>query len=590
MVEKVKVWCKYVNLRALHQIFKQNGVYKKPIFYILIFSFFFHILGLLWGMPDNKQIIPDTLAPRQPIIALGKGFSFGWERKYGLVHHLILGILSIPVLLAAAIQSLFYDSYSWSQAFLLINQTVPYETALTIIYRLVTIFMTVGLVYLVYKSGEELFDKTAGLFAAGITTLTPFIARYSAVAKVDIPFVFWALLSLYFLIKALKYNKRKFYIYTAIFSMVSFCTKDPGYAIFILPFIFYLSIYRAFFNRDKNQSWYKAVFNNNFWAFAIAFIVSFIAFNNLILNLSGFIHRWFMLTGELGTRSIRYTLNFNGIIALLVDSVKSIYNIRSMGLPVFIISLISVPILYYEYIKEKKDFILNNIFFVASLSSYIFFVQIIRQDDPRFFLPVYIFLSIYAGYFLSFIYQRTKNNKFFKKIFIAFVFLLGLHNFYISGFIKMEYIYDDREPVKEWMQKNISKGSVIEHYSGTYPKFPDGTIHYRIWDNKKLSPYPIKEIEKRKPDYIFLKGYYRRYLVPKKLIIKDGRYNVRWKYRRFAIKTDFPEFFKKLFNNELNYRLIKTFKTEKFPISIPFLIQRNIREVKIYKRIQEGEK
>ena len=117
-------------------------------------------------------------------------------------------------------------------------------------------------------------------------------------------------------------------------------------------------------------------------------------------------------------------------------------------------------------------------------------------------------------------------------------------------------LFDVRYKTEKWIKKNIPEGSKIEIYSGYeyLPRFPENVKEYTVTiDDDILS------IEQRNPDFLILTSkYYPRFLydIDQKSI--NGRLSVTDKKLNFS-RTDFNAFFKLLFQNKLNYILLKRF-------------------------------
>ena len=185
---------------------KQKKIFKEPIFYILLFCFILFVIGINWGLPSTGTWQSDSFAPDVPVQGLVRGFSFGYYTKYPLVHQIVLSIFNIPVLIFAFIKSLSLNGFDKELLKELIFHDIRYLTTFTIIDRFVSLIMGLFIVYLIYLSGKELFNKRVGVFSAIIVSLNPVLNHYSHVAKVEVSYIFWAMLALYTLIRVVKFS------------------------------------------------------------------------------------------------------------------------------------------------------------------------------------------------------------------------------------------------------------------------------------------------------------------------------------------------------------------------------------------------
>jgi len=92
-------------------------------------------------------------------------------------------------------------------------------------------------IWAIYFFTKELFDKKAALFASLIAALSPFAIQYSQEGRMYSMLSFLIMMAAYFLIKGLKADKYKYYIFFGIFMGLSFLTHYMGV---IYSLIFYL--------------------------------------------------------------------------------------------------------------------------------------------------------------------------------------------------------------------------------------------------------------------------------------------------------------------------------------------------------------
>jgi len=529
-----------------------RNIFSQPISYILLFCTILFSTGILWGLPNVETWQSDSFAPFHPLIGLSQGFSFGYFNKYPLVHQLLLAILNLPVLIASIIRSNPLEGFQIFK-FLVVIRSAEYATALILIDRIVSVIMGVLTVYFIYLCGLELFNKRTGIYTALIVSFNAVLNHYAHVAKPEVPYLFWAVIALYMLIRVVKYDRRGDYIRCALFTCFCFGTKDQGYAIFVLPFILYLVIYQVIY-RAPGTVPIRVIFRKNLLIFLALFLVCTVVVQNIFLNYEGFLLRLSHLTGEGGQRSISYTLGPAGVFALFKDTCARMIH-DTQGLPLFFINSAGMILFIIMYRKDRKNLLLNSIMIVASLSYYIFFVQLIRQSNVRFSLPQSVFLSVYGGYLLALLHGLAEGR--WKIAFAGMLVLISVFSLSITLPVNANMMCDTRYRAEEWMNNNIPEGAVIEYYSYLHylPRFPAGTNPYRIRKN-------VLGIEKRKPDYIVLTShYYPRFLFK----TKTGSGKIQNTRNIRNTKSEFAEFLPDLLSGRLGYSLVN--RTEH---NIPF--------------------
>ncbi len=524
---------------------KVLDIVKEPISYILLFCMIIFPVGILWGLPNSETWLSDSLAPFHPLIGLSKGFSYGYYHKYPLVHQLLLALLNIPVLVAALINSNPFEGLQLFK-FLVLIQTPPYATALILIDRIVSLIMAVGLVYIVYLSSKKLFGKRPAFFTALIVSLNPLVNFYAKVAKVEIPYLFWATLAFYYCIHIIENKSTRNYVLFALFVTLSFGTKDQGYALFVLPIVVYIYIFPLM--QDLGDRFRALFCNKNIWVFMGAFLFFTLVVENVFLNFDGLVTRFHALTGWNMIRSVRYTSDAAGFIALSGDVFNAL--IYFMGLPYLLLSFCGVVWIAFVYRNRRVELLTAMLFFVSAISYYLFFVQVARQSAHRQIFPIALFMAYYSGYAVAELQQRLKKYAVIFAILIAGMSCLPLYNSLASNY---EMLTDTRYKAEEWMKNNIPAGSRIEYYAYLHylPRIPEGMYSYRVKEN-------VLEINKRNPDYIVLTSHYYPRFIQKIEKTASGRIMTTKKNLTF-IESDFNTFFHKLFKNRYSYRPVARF-------------------------------
>ena len=520
---------------------------KKPIVWILLINAVFFITGIWWGMPSSEDWHSDSLAPYYPLLGLSQLFSFGYLNKYPLVHQAFLSILNIPVAAAAFINSNPMEGLSLSK-FIMLLRSPEYATILTLTDRFVSVFMGLGIIYFMYKCVKELFGERTAVFAAFLLTFDAVLNFYAHMAKVEVPYLFWAVLGIYMLIRVVKYERTRDYVYLALFSCLCYGTKDQGYAVFLLPFILYLIVYKAIY-RESGQSLIKAIFRKNLLLFGFVFIVFSLITQNVFFNWEGFIYRFEILTGWNGQRSISYTFDLAGIWALFADCISSVIK-DGIGLPLFLLYVTGLVFFIINRRRARREFFLEAVFIIIPVSVYVFFVQLIRQDSVRFLMPVSISMTVYGAYFLNFLYEKLKGKT--RRVVSAALAAVFIYSFYLVLSVNMNFLNDLRYDVEDWMKKNIPAGSSIEYYAYLHhlPRFSKDIYAYRVTND-------ASGIEKRRPDFIILTShYYPRFLgSQEESEAVDGRIQNTQKMIQLRKTTDFNRFLNGLFDDKFNYRL-----------------------------------
>ena len=153
---------------------------------LLLASLALNAWMVTWGLPSTTGWAPDEILPSAVLEARARGFSNGWHDKYPPLHFRLLSGLYSPMLAGG-------------------GASVPTETyhRLFLAGRLLTVAMGVGCILLVFLCGRRVLDERKALIAAAIVTVMAPFVFYAKLANVDVPYLFWWLLSLLFLLRAL---------------------------------------------------------------------------------------------------------------------------------------------------------------------------------------------------------------------------------------------------------------------------------------------------------------------------------------------------------------------------------------------------
>ena len=518
----------------------------KPITAILVFNAAVFLVGITWGLPNNETWLSDSMAPYHPLLGLSQGFSFGYLNKYPLVHQFILAVLNLPVLIVAIVNSHPLEGLQFLK-FITLIRSPDYASYLILIDRLVSVFMGLGIVYYMYRSAKELFNERAGLITAGILSFNAVFNFFSHVAKVEVPYMFWAVLALYKLIHAVKYSKTRDFIYVALFSCLSYGTKDQAYSIFVIPFIGTVLVMPSLI-----RPVISSMFNKNTLVFIVSFVVFSLITQNIVLNWEGFLYRFSLLVGSGREGGMHYEFSPIGLIAMFWGNLNS-FMYAALGPPMGLTVLGGTVYFIIAQRNKGREYAVQLIFLLASLSYFICFMLIILQSTARFVLPQSVFLAAYGGFFVDRAIGSLRGR--WKPIMACLSALAIVYSLYHTLSVNVEMVTDLRYKVEDWMQQNIPENSVIEYYAYLHylPRFPAGTRSYRV---KK----DVTDIEKRKPDYIVITShYYGRYQGTTDYIVVGGRIINSTKNIRRR-QSDFPEFYQQLFANTLpHYRRCKSF-------------------------------
>ena len=274
--------------------------------------------------------------------------------------------------------------------------------------RLPNIIFGSLIVFITFLLGKEIFNRRTGLIAAFLSGLSAFNIFYNI--EMDIIATFFTLLSLYFFIKGLRYNK-DFFIYSAIFlglgilNKISVALVLPAYLIYFISFS-YKHPEKSIINFSNK----KATVNVDYLR------VLLISTAIIIFMLSPIIVYNYLLYKEKGVVDV--------IISRYVDVDTSVYG-GLQGVNIgwtkehFLRFYIGKPMQFFKYdglifalfilglslsfIKKKET---TSLLFLMIMIPYLFLVG--TSGVSVHYVFFFGFFSIFAAYFTDFIINKIK--------------------------------------------------------------------------------------------------------------------------------------------------------------------------------------
>lgn len=122
-------------------------------------------------------------------------------------------------------------SYLIAGSFLILGQSI-------ISAKLVGFIFGIALVVLIIYLGIYLFNARIGLLAGFFLAILPARIFFSAVIAKDVPYAFWALFSIMFLLKGVQNKKISFYFASGIFLALACLTRYMGWSV-VLGYLFF---------------------------------------------------------------------------------------------------------------------------------------------------------------------------------------------------------------------------------------------------------------------------------------------------------------------------------------------------------------
>jgi 4-amino-4-deoxy-L-arabinose transferase-like glycosyltransferase len=475
----------------------------------LLISFFLSLYGITAKSqnPDQMAFLPLFLEGKLP-------FNPGWFDKppFHTYVNYFLSVLPISVL---------------SKGFAFSPPTE--EILKTVWSRLLTKFMLLGAIGLLYRIARKSYDLLSARIIALIAATTAGFIAYSHFLTVDIPVMFWMLVAFYFSHSILFERKTSNYLIAGFFTGIATATKYNGVAIGITLVVAHILSFRLV--SWKQVPWQELLFNRKLIAGLTMVVVGFIAGNPFAV---------------LDYRSFYYGFLYNYMVAPVYEGQAGHSFIRFfgtmieiIGLPFFIVSTAAflsallATVLAWEEWRKRATFLLCLSAFVPYYIQFGLFPRL----ETRFVLPIMPLWLLMSGLFWG------KLRPYKAILGLILVSLLG-YNLICSLYVGKRVLDDPRARAEIWVKENVSTGSSIESdiysppwhdiveaqvtimpfvtgrerlFAVLFPgnTFINGTAEDRHRAEERITWFSEEELMKRNPDYVVLDSlYYQRFIQP----------------------------------------------------------------------------
>ncbi len=523
---------------------------REPLFWILLAAAALRLTGLFWGLPASDGWDDDGFAPRNFLTALALTWKPGAFFTYPPLHALVLVLPSLPVAAWA-----LAHAPSLSQHDVIAEITRPaYMTYFAVVARLVSIAMSLGIIWAIGAMASLVAGRRAGLFAAGAAALNVGLTYYGQVGNLDVPYLFWAALSLLFCMRAVVEQRRKAFWWAALFAACAVATKDQAYALFALSLPLLLALWFAVDPWPRRNARTLLL---TLAPAAVAAVAALLLVDGAVTNPSGFAKRLAFLAGPASQDYAEYSHGLTGALALLGDMLR--YYTSGIGLVTVLLALLGVGAFLSRARGAQR--IAGLLPLLAAISFTLCFNLAALRSDDRFLLPQALMACVYIGIAASFALNARPALRLGAAAVLAATGLFSLHQ---AMAVDAALLLDPRFDAEAWMAAHLRPGDTIETYGQNcfLPRFPQAARVSRVGqgDLKLRNPLPgVTELRQpfrapRGPRFIVVSGAWaRRYLRPE-LPLKPGHVYSRLQQADFR-NADARGYFAALDEGRLPYRL-----------------------------------
>ncbi len=518
---------------------------------MLLLSAVLNLYQIQWGLPiapgSPLGWAADGVAPLGPLVYAKRTFVDGsWSHKYPAFHFIVLGVAYAPYVAYLKLTGQFgrpTDSWPYGLA-----NPVQALSMMILLARLVSAAMGTAMVCLIYLITRRLGGPTAGLFA-GLAVACSFpLIYYAHTSNVDVPYLFWFTLALFFYVRLLQQDRVRDAAYVGACLALAIATKDQAYG--LLPGL------------PLGLVWYRLRSGRPFpWrhlGLALGVFVGVYALAaNLVNNWSGFLRHIEYITGAGSAPYQQFPRTVAGQLGLLGRTIWQ--SAWSLNIPLFLAGLGGIGWGLWRWRPITVAVLLPVV------SYYVTFIGVVSFIYPRYALPFVLVGAIFAGLTLQRLWSAPRPLALVSRPAIA---VLLVYSALYGASVHWLMYHDPRYRAEDWLRRNIRAGADVEAFGPAQylPRFPKTLQVRRVM----LDGYVQDAFRQRMPEYVLLTwAYYRR-------ITEDDRKDF-----------DQEELLEQLWNGRLGYRVAADFRAPDFvaPNLIPGLNSR----ITILERTQQAQ-
>ena len=387
------------------------------------------LAGIWWGLPNHHSWSFDEIVPANVIISLRDGVEQGWLLRYPPFHYYVLSVVVLPFEIVGRFGAAdAAAAYSYASAFFLM--------------RVVSVLMAAVAVYGTYLCAVELYhDRVAGLWGAALVATMPVFVYYAKTANLDVPYVFWFVLSLLFYVRYVRHGRLGSVVAFAAAGMLAVCTKDQAYGFYVLPAVHILWLrYRT--SRGRRILCDRPLALAAMTALAVLIVGQGVLFTpKLALD-----HFWHIV-GPASDNYAVYEASVDGYLRMFVGTIRQLgWMLTWPGLLICILGIGAA-------VRRESD---KLWLLLPAVSYYLFFILVVRYQYDRFFLGVCVILALFGGRLLSRIGTQGPRIGVSLADFVLASYLVA-H----GSAVNAAMILDSRYRVETWIEEYVERDSVV---------------------------------------------------------------------------------------------------------------------------------
>ena len=482
---------------------------SSPLAWILGAALVLHIVGIAWGMPASDAWEDDGIAPRDFLVGTYETYLPGHYFTYPPVHLLALSLLTSPAWGLALARA---PSLSPGDVIHTMIQ-VPTMTVLTVVARLVSEAMAIGIIYFLAKLAEEVWGKRASLLVALVIAVNAPLTYYAHTSNLDVPYLFWACFALLETVRAMVRHEPRRFRRALLLGALAVGTKDQAYAIFLLGFPLAVT---AWFALDQEARARRgAILRQLAIGLAIAAAL-FLLVSGAITNPSGFKARIHFLLGPASQNHAYYAATWAGRFEIVKSLAVGFDRFYPWPFAAAAIAGLGAHVATTRGSRGTSAKLAAGLVpLFGALSFVVCFNMTARRTEHRFAMPEMLLLAVYAGVAFDWLLERWQTRP-LRRVVLGLIGAMLAWALFVCADVDAMLLLDPRYDTEAWLAENTRPGDLIEIY-GANAYLPRMPLQARV-ERIDLTPLATRnplpnvvevetefaDIEARKPRFVIV--------------------------------------------------------------------------------------
>lgn len=517
---------------------------SRPEQAVLLIALLLHGVALFWGLPSSDAWDNDGVAPRDILPGLVETFTPGQHYTYPPLQLMLVALLTLPMSVYALGRSASLQQADVVRAFL--DPTVM--TTFTVVARTLSLLFSLGIVLAMGELAALLSRAARGtlepnesggpdppharrdsrdgdlarLFGMALAAVNVALTYYAQTSNLDVPYLFWASLSLLGFARSIAYDRPRGLRSSALFAALAISTKDQAYALFLLS----LPTCALLWAKSRGSRGARELLREAVIAAAMG-IGLVLVIDGAIYNPRGFLARVRFLLGPASQDFAQYSKDLAGRAAAFADSwLPFPQHFPVVFLPVFVLGLL-LALRGGAPRARAQAIALAILPLAAALSFTLMFNCWARRVEERFVMPQMVLVSVYGAVALAWAWERLRaRGRAARLSFVVFAAVSFAWAVRMSASVDAVMLGDPRYDAEDYLASHAKPDDAIEVYGRNVylPRFRPWMRVSRVGPEPvaKRSPMPgvveveahYGEIAARKPRFIVVgEGFAWRYLI-----------------------------------------------------------------------------